>query len=190
MTRDDRFYAFIVARSSRSRSHIRRICVHERWLKASALALVVIAGGLIYGFYGLTQQAEHLRIESGGRSVASQTAVARDSLAFLIVLLLLILGAAALIAAIVAAVVYLKRHSSAERQITLSGFVQIIVSCVSPEQNIESILGDLQEECSSIFEDSGRLRAKIWLYRQLLTSTIPLVYTRVKSAIFSWSRTR
>ena len=63
MTRDDRFYAFIVARTSRSRAHIRRICVHKRWLRLSAVALVAVAGGLLYGFYGLTQQAAHLRIE-------------------------------------------------------------------------------------------------------------------------------
>lgn len=63
MTRDDRFYAFIVARTSRSRAHIRRICVHKRWLKASALLLIAVAASLVYGFYGLTQQAEHLRIE-------------------------------------------------------------------------------------------------------------------------------
>lgn len=63
MTRDDRFYAFIVARTSRSRAHIRRISLHKRWLRLSAVALVVVAGGLLYGFYGLTQQAEHLRIE-------------------------------------------------------------------------------------------------------------------------------
>ena len=63
MTRDDRFYAFIVARTSRSRAHIRRICVHKRWLKMSAAGLFVVLCGLIYGFYGLTQQAEHLRVE-------------------------------------------------------------------------------------------------------------------------------
>ncbi len=63
MTRDDRFYAFIVARTSRSRSHIRRICVHKRWLRVSALVLFALMGGLVYGFYGLTQQAQHLRIE-------------------------------------------------------------------------------------------------------------------------------
>jgi murein DD-endopeptidase MepM/ murein hydrolase activator NlpD len=63
MTRDDRFYAFIVARTSRSRAHIRRICVHKRWLKASAVVLFFLACGLLYGFYGLTQQAAHLRIE-------------------------------------------------------------------------------------------------------------------------------
>ena len=63
MTRDDRFYAFIVARTSRSRSHIRRICVHKRWLKASGLVLFAVMCGLVYGFYGLTQQAAHFRIE-------------------------------------------------------------------------------------------------------------------------------
>jgi len=63
MTRDDRFYAFIVARTSRSRSHIKRISMHKRWLKASALGLVAVTGGLLYGFYGLTQQAAHMRIE-------------------------------------------------------------------------------------------------------------------------------
>src|SRR5260370_22295276 len=67
MTRDDRFYAFIVARTSRSRAHIRRICVHKRWLKASALVVsAVVCASLctsLYGFYGMTQQAKHLRIE-------------------------------------------------------------------------------------------------------------------------------
>ena len=60
MTRDDRFYAFIVARTSRSRSHIRRICFRKRWLKLSALVLFAVMCGLVYGFYGLTQHAEHL----------------------------------------------------------------------------------------------------------------------------------
>ena len=63
MIRDDRFYAFIVARTSKSRAHIRRICVHKRWLKAAAVVFLAVMAGLSYGFYGLTQQAEHLRIE-------------------------------------------------------------------------------------------------------------------------------
>ncbi len=63
MTRDDRFYAFIVARTSRSRAYMRRICVPKLWLKLSAFAAIAIACGLLYGFYGLTQQARHLRIE-------------------------------------------------------------------------------------------------------------------------------
>jgi len=72
MTRDDRFYAFIVARTSRSRAHIRRICVHKRWLRLSAVALVVVAAGLLYGFYGLTQQAEHLRIEHENKRLRAE----------------------------------------------------------------------------------------------------------------------
>jgi murein DD-endopeptidase MepM/ murein hydrolase activator NlpD len=72
MTRDDRFYAFIVARTSRSRAHIRRICIHKRWLRLSAVALVAVAGGLLYGFYGLTQQAEHLRIEHENKRLRAE----------------------------------------------------------------------------------------------------------------------
>jgi murein DD-endopeptidase MepM/ murein hydrolase activator NlpD len=63
MTRDDRFYAFVIARTYRSRARIRRICFHKSWLKVSAVALFTVMCGLAYGFYGLTQQANHLRIE-------------------------------------------------------------------------------------------------------------------------------
>ncbi|MGI9106585.1 MAG: peptidoglycan DD-metalloendopeptidase family protein [Pyrinomonadaceae bacterium] len=63
MTRDDRLYAFIVARTSRSRSNIRRICIHKRWLKAaSALACLILCAAL-YGLYGIFRDAQHLRIE-------------------------------------------------------------------------------------------------------------------------------
>lgn len=80
MIRDDRFYAFVVARTSRSRAHIRRICVHKRWLRASALALCALAGGLVYGFYGLTQQAEHLRIEHENARLRAENEVQRQQL--------------------------------------------------------------------------------------------------------------
>ncbi|MGA9998160.1 MAG: peptidoglycan DD-metalloendopeptidase family protein [Pyrinomonadaceae bacterium] len=61
--RDDRFYAFIVDHTSRSRSRIRRISVHKRWLKLSACMGAALMCAALYGFYGLAQQAEHLRIE-------------------------------------------------------------------------------------------------------------------------------
>jgi len=80
MTRDDRFYAFIVARTSRSRAHIRRICVHKRWLKASALALFAVMCGLVYGFYGLTQQAAHLRIEHENQRLRAENNKQRQEL--------------------------------------------------------------------------------------------------------------
>jgi murein DD-endopeptidase MepM/ murein hydrolase activator NlpD len=72
MTRDDRFYAFVVARTSRSRAHIRRICIHKRWIKAAVVLMVVVATGLIYGFYGLTQQAAHLRVERENARLRAQ----------------------------------------------------------------------------------------------------------------------
>jgi murein DD-endopeptidase MepM/ murein hydrolase activator NlpD len=63
MVRDDRLYAFIVARTSRSRSQIRRICVHKRWLKVSAFLAFAILCAALYGIYGLTQQAMNLSVE-------------------------------------------------------------------------------------------------------------------------------
>jgi murein DD-endopeptidase MepM/ murein hydrolase activator NlpD len=80
MTRDDRFYAFIVARTSRSRAHIRRICVHKRWLKASALVLFAVMCGLVYGFYGLTQQTAHLRIERENQRLRAENEQQRQEL--------------------------------------------------------------------------------------------------------------
>jgi murein DD-endopeptidase MepM/ murein hydrolase activator NlpD len=80
MTRDDRLYAFIVARSSRSRAHIRRICVHKRWLKACALVLFAVMCGLVYGFYGLTQQAVHLRIERENQRLRAENEQQRKEL--------------------------------------------------------------------------------------------------------------
>jgi murein DD-endopeptidase MepM/ murein hydrolase activator NlpD len=72
MIRDDRFYAFIVARTSRSRSHIRRICLHKRWLKLFAVLSFAVLCGLLYGFYGLTQQAQHLRTEQENQRLRAE----------------------------------------------------------------------------------------------------------------------
>jgi murein DD-endopeptidase MepM/ murein hydrolase activator NlpD len=80
MTRDDRFYAFIVARTSRSRAHIRRICVHKRWLKASALVMFAVMCSLVYGFYGLTQQAAHLRIDRENQRLRAENDQQRQEL--------------------------------------------------------------------------------------------------------------
>ncbi len=63
MNRDERFYAFIVATTSRSRSQIRRVSIHKRWVKISAVILFATVCAAGYGVYGLAQQATHLRIE-------------------------------------------------------------------------------------------------------------------------------
>ena len=63
MPRDDRFYAFIIAHTPRSTSMIRRFCVQKRSLRLLAFLAITLLGCSIYGFYGMTQQAAHLRTE-------------------------------------------------------------------------------------------------------------------------------
>jgi murein DD-endopeptidase MepM/ murein hydrolase activator NlpD len=63
MARDDRFYAFIIAHTPKPSSRIRRFCVDKRSLRLLAVFVVVLISASIYGFYGLTQQAAHLRTE-------------------------------------------------------------------------------------------------------------------------------
>ena len=63
MKKDERLYAFIVARTSRSRSRIRRFSFHKRWLKVSAGFAGLVVCAALYGCYGLAQQVAHLRIE-------------------------------------------------------------------------------------------------------------------------------
>src|SRR5882762_10011101 len=61
MARDDRFYAFIIAHTPRSTARIRRFCVEKRSLRFLIVFAITLLCGAIYGFYGLTQQAAHLR---------------------------------------------------------------------------------------------------------------------------------
>jgi murein DD-endopeptidase MepM/ murein hydrolase activator NlpD len=80
MVRNDRFYAYIISSTSRSRSQIRRICLHKKWLKLSAGLAVVLLGAAGYGFYGLTQQATHLRIELENQRLRVETDRQRQEL--------------------------------------------------------------------------------------------------------------
>lgn len=61
MARDDRFYAFIIAHTSRSKARVQRIRIEKRVVTTFFAALLVVGLGLSYGLYGLTQQAAHLR---------------------------------------------------------------------------------------------------------------------------------
>jgi murein DD-endopeptidase MepM/ murein hydrolase activator NlpD len=80
MARDDRFYAFIVASTSRSRSRIRRISLHKRWLQASIIVSLAVACAAIYGLYGLTQQALHLRIENENARLKAENEKQKEQL--------------------------------------------------------------------------------------------------------------
>lgn len=61
MARDDRFYAFIIAHTNRSKARVQRIRIEKRVVTTFFAAVLVVALGLSYGLYGLTQQAAHLR---------------------------------------------------------------------------------------------------------------------------------
>jgi murein DD-endopeptidase MepM/ murein hydrolase activator NlpD len=63
MARDDRFYAFVIAHSPNPSSRIRRFCVKKNRLRASAFVGAILLCGSLYGFYGLTQHAAHLRTD-------------------------------------------------------------------------------------------------------------------------------
>ncbi|HYJ45696.1 MAG TPA: hypothetical protein VEV81_03710, partial [Pyrinomonadaceae bacterium] len=80
MVRDDRLYAFIIARTSRSRARIRRITVHKRWLKLSAVVTVVILGAAAYGVYGLTQHLRHLKVEQENARLRAENEKQRQQL--------------------------------------------------------------------------------------------------------------
>jgi len=60
MPKEDRFYAFIIAHTSRSRARVQRIRVERRVVSISCVIAALVIAGLVYGLYGLTQQAAHL----------------------------------------------------------------------------------------------------------------------------------
>jgi murein DD-endopeptidase MepM/ murein hydrolase activator NlpD len=80
MARDDRFYAFIIAYTSRSSSRIRRFCVEKRSLRLLACCAITLLGGSLYGFYGLTQQAAHFRTEIENQTLRAENERQRQEL--------------------------------------------------------------------------------------------------------------
>ena len=61
MAKEDRFYAFIISHTSRSRARVQRIRVEKKSVTIFFAILAVLGVGLFYGLYGLTQQATYLR---------------------------------------------------------------------------------------------------------------------------------
>jgi murein DD-endopeptidase MepM/ murein hydrolase activator NlpD len=80
MVRDDRLYAFIVARTTRSRARIRRISVDRRWMKVFVGFSAVVLCAALYGFYGLTQHFMHLRIERENAQLRAENEKQRQQL--------------------------------------------------------------------------------------------------------------
>jgi murein DD-endopeptidase MepM/ murein hydrolase activator NlpD len=80
MARDDRFYAFIIAHTPRSRAQIRRFCVEKKSLRILAVLLAALLCATVYGFYGLTQQAAHLRTEVENQRLRAENERQRQEL--------------------------------------------------------------------------------------------------------------
>lgn len=80
MTRDDRLYAFFVAQTSRSRSRIRRISIHKRWVKVAAVASALVVCAAFYGLFGLYREATHLRVRQENERLRVETERQRQQL--------------------------------------------------------------------------------------------------------------
>lgn len=80
MARDDRFYAFIIAHTPRPDSRIRRFCVNKRTIRILGVMVILLTLASIYGFYGLTQQAAHLRTEIENQRLRAENAHQRQEL--------------------------------------------------------------------------------------------------------------
>jgi len=80
MPKEDRFYAFIIAHTSRSRARVQRIRVEKKSVTVFCAVLVVLGVGLLYGLYGLTQQAAHLRTKFENQRLRAENEHQRQEL--------------------------------------------------------------------------------------------------------------
>jgi murein DD-endopeptidase MepM/ murein hydrolase activator NlpD len=80
MAKDDRFYAFVIAHTPHPSARIRRFCVEKRSLKILAVLILVFFCASAYGFYGLTQQAAHLKTEAENHRLRAENERQRQEL--------------------------------------------------------------------------------------------------------------
>lgn len=80
MAREDRFYAFIIAHTSRSRARVQRIRIEKRSVTIACAILALVGVGLFYGLYGLTQHAAHLRTEFENQRLRAENERQRQEL--------------------------------------------------------------------------------------------------------------
>ena len=78
MAKEDRFYAFIIAHTSRAR--VQRIRVEKRLVTVVCVGLLLLGVGLSYGLYGLTQHASHLYIEFENQRLRAENERQRQEL--------------------------------------------------------------------------------------------------------------
>ena len=80
MAREDRFISFIIAHTSKSRARVQRIRIEKKSVTVFVTAAVVLAGCMVYGLYGLTQQVRHLRTEMENQRLRAENERQRQEL--------------------------------------------------------------------------------------------------------------
>jgi murein DD-endopeptidase MepM/ murein hydrolase activator NlpD len=80
MNRDDRLHAFIVAQTSRTRSQVRKISIHKRWLKIAAACFAALMLTAVYGIYSAIRRANELHVELENRRLRTDNEKQRDQL--------------------------------------------------------------------------------------------------------------
>lgn len=80
MAREDRFISFIIAHTSKSRARVQRIRVEKKSIAVFATASVILAGCMVYGLYGLTQQVRHLSTEMENQRLRAENERQRQEL--------------------------------------------------------------------------------------------------------------
>ena len=80
MAREDRFISFIIAHTSKSRARVQRIRVEKKSVTVFVTAAAVLAICLVYGLYGLTQQAAHLCTELENQRLRAENERQRQEL--------------------------------------------------------------------------------------------------------------
>ena len=78
--REDRFYAFIIAHTSRSKARVQRIRVSKRSVTIFCVAIALVATATAYGLYGLTRHAAHLRTEFENQQLRAENERQRQEL--------------------------------------------------------------------------------------------------------------
>jgi murein DD-endopeptidase MepM/ murein hydrolase activator NlpD len=81
MAKDDRFYAFIIARTSSRR--IRRVFIRPGRLKAFAIAFLTLILTGVYGLYGLTQQPNNSKLAVENERLRTENDIHRSQLKLL-----------------------------------------------------------------------------------------------------------
>jgi murein DD-endopeptidase MepM/ murein hydrolase activator NlpD len=72
MVKDEKFYSFIIAHTSRSRARVQRIRIEKRVISIATAVGIAIATVLVFGIYGLTQQAKHFRTEMENQQLRAE----------------------------------------------------------------------------------------------------------------------